>query len=179
MAVVAEAKEVVEEEEVPMVIAMTVVEEAKEASGGGGGGGSYGDSSYDSSSRDQRNGGEGGGGPHSGGEGGGQDYTRDTLRDNSNVDESSINTFLLEDRMNAKKTRDFDTADAIHDQLMNAYSVGVFDCELTWRTGCSPSGIGRKFGGGGDGGRGKQVRSLCAPPRGVALALLSGIFCRS
>ena len=96
---------------------------------------------------------------------GGHGYTRDTSRDNSNVDESTIN-MLLEERTQAQWRRDFDTADAIRDQLLNDHSVGVYDRERTWRSGCSPSGSGMKYGGGGrgersrGGGRGRRDRDF-------------------
>lgn len=116
-----------------------------------GGGGGY--------SNDRRGGGGGRGGGYSGGGGygGGHDYTRDTYRDNSNVDEDAVNTLLAE-RVQAKKTRDFDTADAIRDQLMTEYSVGVFDRERTWRTGCSNSGSGMK--GRGRGNRPRKAKDF-------------------
>ena len=79
-------------------------------------------------------------------------YTRDTSRDSSNVDENAIYS-LLEQRSEAKRGRDFDTADQIRDDLLQTYSVGVDDRSKTWRTGCSSSGSGMRFGGGG-GGRG-------------------------
>lgn len=106
--------------------------------GGGGGGGGGGQRSRGGNSRGAGRGGRGGG---RGGSGGGHDYVRDTSRDESNVDEATVNR-LLSERVDAKRSRDFDTADAIRDQLMSEYSVGVFDRERTWRTGCSPSGSG-------------------------------------
>lgn len=85
----------------------------------------------------------GGGGRGRGSYGGGSQasYTRDTSRDNSNVDEAVVED-LLKERMQAKHRKDYDLADTIRDQLLNDYSVGVFDRERTWKTGCSPSGSG-------------------------------------
>lgn len=75
------------------------------------------------------------------------DYTRDTSRDNSNVDEDAVNGLLVE-RVRAKKRRDFDLADEIRDQLLSEFAVGVNDKDLTWRTGCSSSGSGMRRGSG-------------------------------
>ncbi len=113
----------------------------------------------------QRRGGGGGRGQGRGrGQGGGNfKYTRDTSRDSSNVDESVIYD-LLEQRSNAKRARDFDTADAIREDLLHNYSVGVDDRSKTWRSGCSTSGSGMRFGGGGRGGgggrRGRRQRDF-------------------
>jgi len=84
--------------------------------------------------------------------GGGFVYERDTSRDNSNIDEGLI-LEMLEKRGIAKRNRDFETADAIREDLLVNYHVGVYDRERTWRTGVSVSGSGKKFGGGGRGGR--------------------------
>lgn len=94
----------------------------------------------------------------------GHDYTRDASRDNSNVDEQAVNQ-LLSDRLQARKSRDFDTADAIRDELLKTHSVGVYDRERTWRTGCSSSGSGMKFGGGGYGRGGDRNGSRGRRPR--------------
>mmetsp|Transcript_27375 Transcript_27375/g.41219 ORF Transcript_27375/g.41219 Transcript_27375/m.41219 type:complete len:649 (+) Transcript_27375:52-1998(+) len=118
------------------------------------------DGGYDDYSNNYRGGGyqqgRGGGGRGrgrgSGGGGGNFRYTRDTSRDNSSVDEGVIYD-LLEQRSTAKRSRDFDTADAIRDDLLHNYAVGVDDRSKTWRSGCSASGSGMRFGGGG-GGRG-------------------------
>ena len=123
--------------------------------GGGGGGRSYGGGGG-GGGRGSYGGGGGGRGSYGGGRSSqGHDYTRDTGRDSSNIDESTINS-MLEERIQAKRSRDFDTADAIRDQLMQEYSVGVDDRERTWRTGCSPSGSGMKYGGGGRQGGGQR-----------------------
>lgn len=92
-----------------------------------------------------------GGGERSGRRAG---YTRDTSRDLSNIDENAV-VDLLNQRTEAKKIGDFDTADAIRDKLLNEYAVGVNDREKTWRTGCSASGSGQRFGGGGRNARGR------------------------
>ncbi|MGK3755613.1 MAG: hypothetical protein ACI8RD_007923 [Bacillariaceae sp.] len=139
-------------------------ENNKDDSGGGGGGG------YSGGGGDRRRGGGGGGGGgyntgrrdngsgRGGGRGGGDsrsfEYSRDTSRDSSNIDEGAV-TQLLKRRGDAKRSRDFDTADAIRDELMRDYKVGVDDRELSWRTGVSESGSGR---GRPDGGRGRGDR---------------------
>lgn len=101
----------------------------------GGGGGSRG-----GGERERRGGGGGGGGERGGG-GGRHDYERDTSDDNSNVDVNAVNTLLTE-RLQARKTGQFDTADAIRDELMGEHGVVVWDREKTWRTGASASGSG-------------------------------------
>jgi len=83
------------------------------------------------------------------------DYVRDTSRDMSNVDEVVVNQ-LINDRLAARMRRDFDSADAIRDQLLNEYGVGIFDKDKTWRTGCSSSGSGMRRGRGGEGGERQQ-----------------------
>ncbi len=84
-------------------------------------------------------------------------YTRDTSRDNSNIDESMVYD-LLAQRGEAKRNRDFDTADSIRDDLLLNHAVGIDDRERTWRTGCSASGSGMRFGGGGGNRRGDNRR---------------------
>lgn len=124
--------------------------------------------SYENNSFDDNSGasyGRGGGGyQRKGGRGGGGggrswDYTRDTSRDSSNVDEATIED-LVKQRSQAKRNRDYTTADAIRDELMDDYKVGIDDREKTWRTGVSRSGSGRgNFRGGrGGGGRGSPHR---------------------
>ena len=127
---------------------------------GGGGGGGYG----------------GGGGGYGGGGGGGQfgptghDYRRDVRRTallprssapfpllthrpqddgQTQVDETKVNSMLAE-RLQAKMTRDFVTADRIRDEL-RAMGVEVYDKEKTWKAG---GGGGGGFGGGSAGGGG-------------------------
>ncbi|GKY91845.1 hypothetical protein MPSEU_000156100 [Mayamaea pseudoterrestris] len=87
-------------------------------------------------------------------------YTRDTSRDDSQVDESAVER-LIQARMEARGRRDFIAADAIRDELLSKHSVAVSDRDASWRTGASSSGSGLKyngdqrgssdrFGGGGD-----------------------------
>jgi len=109
-------------------------------------------------------GGRGGGGRGGGGRGRSQSYRyeRDTSMDNSNVDESAVME-LIQQRNDARRDRDYDTADAIRDELMKDFHVGVDDREKSWRTGVSASGSGRGgWGRGGDrrggGGRGTPHR---------------------
>jgi len=64
------------------------------------------------------------------------------MSDNSNVDESTV-TDLIKQRSDAKRNRDYDTADSIRDTLMADHQVGIDDREKTWRTGVSSSGSGR------------------------------------
>lgn len=123
---------------------------------------SYGSNNYGrnggSNQRERRRyggGGGGGGGRRRGA--GGHDYTRDTSRDCSNVDEAAVDD-LLSQRIDAKRRRDFDTADAIRDQLLTDYAVGVYDRERTWRTGCSASGSGMRRGSRRDGGGQREPR---------------------
>lgn len=100
-------------------------------------------------------GGGGRGGRFSGTRGGGStghDYTRDTSRDTSNVDESAVNA-LIADRLSARKTGQFEVADSIRDALLDDYGVSVWDKDRQWRTGSSRSGSG--MGGRGGGGRGR------------------------
>jgi len=118
---------------------------------GGGGGGGGGRSSYGGGG-----GGDGGGsyGRSRGGGGGGRrdfSYSRDTSRDNSNVDEAAV-LEMLSKRGDAKRNRDFDAADQIREDLIHNFAVGVDDRSQTWRTGVSSSGSGQRFGGGGRGG---------------------------
>eukprot|EP00536_Pseudo-nitzschia_multiseries_P003264 jgi/Psemu1/185507/e_gw1.49.111.1 len=102
----------------------------------------------------------GGGGRGGRGRGRSFQYSRDDSRDSSNVDVAAVED-LIQQRSEAKRDRDYDTADAIRDQLMQDYKVGVDDRERTWRTGVSASGSGRgNFRGGGrdGGGRGSPHR---------------------
>lgn len=129
--------------------------------------------SYDNNSFDDNSGvsyGGGGGGYKRGGGRGGDrggnrswDYSRDTSRDNSNVDVATIED-LVRQRSQAKRNRDYTTADAIRDELMDDYHVGIDDREKTWRTGVSRSGSGRgNFGRGGGGGGGRRPRQDFGP----------------
>jgi cysteinyl-tRNA synthetase len=131
---------------------------AETGSGGGGGGTSYSDGGGG-----RGDGGGGGGGRSYGGGGGGSytadghDYTRDTSRDTSNVDETAVNA-LIADRLSARKTGQFETADAIRDRLLDDYGVSVWDKDRQWRTGSSRSGSGMGGRGGGRGGGGRGDR---------------------
>lgn len=128
------------------------------ARGEGGGdrrrGGGYRDGGYrDGGRRDggYRDGGRRDGGPH--------DYVRDVQADNSNVDVDTVNA-LISERLQFRKTGRFDEADAIRDTLLDQHGVRVLDREKMWRSGCSRSGSGRRWGGGsgGDGRRPAQQR---------------------
>lgn len=50
---------------------------------------------------------------------------------------------MIRQRSEAKRSRDYETADAIRDTLMQEHHVGIDDREKTWRTGVSSSGSGR------------------------------------
>ena len=159
--------------------------------GGGGGGrwdalndygstGSFGRSSYGNRGGGGGYGGRGGGRGRGGGGYNSGPYERDTSRDTSNVDVAAVET-LLDERAQHKRQRDYESADAIRDQLLTEYSVGVNDRERSWRTGCSPggsglnggygrsrggSGRGGGRGGGRSGGRGGRGRSIDFGPLG-------------
>ena len=75
----------------------------------------------------------------------GHDYRRDD-DGTTQVDEDKING-MLADRLQAKMSRDFPTADRIRDDL-RAMGIEVYDQEKTWRA----SGGGGGGGGGGHGG---------------------------
>mmetsp|Transcript_600 Transcript_600/g.688 ORF Transcript_600/g.688 Transcript_600/m.688 type:complete len:140 (+) Transcript_600:491-910(+) len=66
----------------------------------------------------------------------GHDYTRETSRDSSSVDENAIDDLL------ARLDSEYDTADEIRDQLMNQYSAGVTNRDKTWQTGGERAGAG-------------------------------------
>ena len=80
----------------------------------------------------------------------GHDYSRDTSRDDASIpaDEMSVINELLSSRLDARRSRNFDEADAIRETLTNDHGVTVWDKDKTWSTG----GFGRA-GGGGSGGR--------------------------
>jgi len=87
------------------------------------------------------------------------DYMRDTS-DTSNVDLDAVNK-LLGDRLYARKTGDFVSADKIRDQLSADHMVTVFDQDKIWATGASGANRGGRSGrgsGGRDGGRGGRGR---------------------
>eukprot|EP00560_Eucampia_antarctica_P004549 CAMPEP_0197833634 /NCGR_PEP_ID=MMETSP1437-20131217/19648_1 /TAXON_ID=49252 ORGANISM="Eucampia antarctica, Strain CCMP1452" /NCGR_SAMPLE_ID=MMETSP1437 /ASSEMBLY_ACC=CAM_ASM_001096 /LENGTH=702 /DNA_ID=CAMNT_0043437809 /DNA_START=156 /DNA_END=2264 /DNA_ORIENTATION=+ len=84
----------------------------------------------------------------------GHDYERGP-NDNGNVNVDQVNT-LLSDRLQARKSGDFVTADRIRDQLSDQHSVTVYDKDKVWevtnRRQTSNNGRG---GGGRGGGRGQ------------------------
>ena len=93
----------------------------------------------------------------------GHDYKRDTS-DTSNVDLNAVNK-LLGDRLYARKTGDFVSADKIRDQLSADYMVTVFDQDKMWATGSGGTNRGGRSGRGsgrgnprGDTGRGGRGR---------------------
>ncbi|CAB9525689.1 expressed unknown protein [Seminavis robusta] len=90
--------------------------------------------------RGQPRGGGGGGFPS-------HDYERDWDADQSNVDEAQVDR-LIAQRLQARKRGNYDQADAIRDELMDDHGVSVWDKDRLWRSGCSSSGSGRKWGGG-------------------------------
>jgi hypothetical protein len=98
-------------------------------------------------------GGGGGGGGFRGGGGQfgpkGHDYRRDD-DGSATVDEGKIDAMLAE-RLQAKMSRDFPTADRIRDQL-RGMGIEVYDQERTWKAGGGGGGGG--YGGGGGGYRG-------------------------
>jgi cysteinyl-tRNA synthetase len=72
-------------------------------------------------------------------------YIRDTSADNSNVNLDAVNA-LLQERADARSERNFEAADKIKEQLLREHGVRVMDRESIWRSGCSESGSGSKFG---------------------------------
>lgn len=67
---------------------------------------------------------------------------------------------MIRQRSDAKRNRDYETADSIRETLMEDHKVGIDDREKTWRSGVSASGSGRgNFRNGGNrGGRGSPHR---------------------
>ena len=131
--------------------------------GGGGGGGRYNSGrpgrGRGGGGRDRRfgggrrGGGTYGGGSSRGGRGGerddfdptrGHDYIRDVDADSSNVDVPAIDALLAE-RLQARKTGQFDVADDIRDVLLDEHGVLVRDKDKVWRSGASRSGSGQKW----------------------------------
>lgn len=98
--------------------------------------------------------------------GGSRPYRRDTSMDHSNVNVEEIEA-LIDSRSQARREGDYDTADAIRDQLLDDHGVQVWDQEQTWRSGCSNSGSGRRRPGGWFGGSddGPRNNSRSRPPR--------------
>lgn len=76
----------------------------------------------------------------------GHDYSRDTSRDDASIpaDEMSVINELLSSRLDARRSRNFDEADAIRETLTNDHGVTVWDKDKTWSTG----GFGRAAAGG-------------------------------
>ena len=79
------------------------------------------------------------------------DYERAPDDDGLAVDEAAVDVLLAE-RVQMKRRRLFDEADAIRDELKRAHGVSVWDRERVWRTG----------GGGGRSPRQRASRSLPA-----------------
>jgi len=90
----------------------------------------------------------------------GHDYTRETSRDSSSVDENAIDALL------ARLDSEYDTADEIRDQLMNQYSAGVTNRDKTWQTGGERAGGYKRQDG--------KQRNNRGPPRRTHDFLLSG-----
>jgi hypothetical protein len=127
-------------------------------------------------------------GNYGGGYADGHDYSRDTTRDDASIpaDKMSVINELLSSRLDARRSRNFDEADAIRETLTNDHGVSVWDKDKTWSTGGGSTGgggssssrfdpsrgdrrggsgrEGRGSGGGGEGrgsGRGRgRVRSF-------------------
>ncbi|GAX17486.1 hypothetical protein FisN_5Hh138 [Fistulifera solaris] len=72
-------------------------------------------------------------------------YIRDTSEDNSNVNLDAVNA-LLQERADARSNWNFDVADKLKERLLREHGVRVLDREGIWRSGCSESGSGSKFG---------------------------------
>jgi len=67
------------------------------------------------------------------------EYVRDPDDDGSAVDEGAVNALLAE-RSQCKRARDFDSADAIRDELKAVHGVSVWDKDLMWRKDLGPRG---------------------------------------
>jgi cysteinyl-tRNA synthetase len=95
------------------------------------------------------------------------DYERDSS-DSSNVNMDVVDR-MMSQRLTARKTGQFEQADAIRDELLRDHGVMIRDKERTWRSGCSESGSGRNFSRGGRGGDrdgGRGGRGGGGAPRG-------------
>mmetsp|Transcript_33190 Transcript_33190/g.78399 ORF Transcript_33190/g.78399 Transcript_33190/m.78399 type:complete len:548 (-) Transcript_33190:1772-3415(-) len=66
------------------------------------------------------------------------EYTRDISVDNSDVDVGLVTTLIAE-RAELRKTRQYDKADKIVEELLENHGVLVRDKDKKWRTGCFPS----------------------------------------
>ena len=73
------------------------------------------------------------------------DYQRDLQADDSVIDVNAVN-ILLGERLQARKTGRFERADAIRQELLQEHGVRVNDRLKLWRSGCSTSGSGAKWG---------------------------------
>ena len=73
------------------------------------------------------------------------DYSRDTTADSSRVDLNAVNS-LISQRTQARKTGNFVEADALRDQLLRDHGVRLQDRQRQWRSGCSASGSGSRWG---------------------------------
>ena len=62
------------------------------------------------------------------------DYERASDDDGASVDDAAVNALLAE-RVQMKRRRLFDEADAIRDELQRVHGVSVWDRERVWRTG--------------------------------------------
>ena len=106
-------------------------------------GGGYDDDGYGG-------GGYGGGGGGGGGRGYRSDmYERDPT-DTAAVDVDRVEQLLAE-RSDLRRSRDFDGADAIRDELKGSYGVTVIDREMLWFVGGGGGGGRRGYGRGGGG----------------------------
>lgn len=72
------------------------------------------------------------------------------MQDNGStqVDEATVNALLAE-RMQAKMSRDFSTADRIRDELQRMHGVEVFDNERTWKAAAAAVSMGGPGSAGG------------------------------
>ena len=68
----------------------------------------------------------------------GDRYTRDIDADDSDVDLETV-TELIAKRSEMKRTRQFDEADQIRDELLETHGILFRDKDRKWRTGCSES----------------------------------------
>jgi hypothetical protein len=106
---------------------------------------------------------------YSGG-GDGHDYSRDTSRDNTVIPTESLQIInsLLASRLDARRSRNFDEADAIRDTLTNDHGVSVWDKDKTWSTGAGggAGGAGRFDSSRGDRGSSSSSSSSSREGRG-------------
>jgi cysteinyl-tRNA synthetase len=76
------------------------------------------------------------------------DYKRDVAADHSRVADLNVIDRLLAMRLVARKTGRFEDADDIRDTLLLKHGVRVSDKDKMWRSGCSASGSGQRWGSG-------------------------------